>query len=252
MRRPRSNASPLILGALCALAALAAPISAIAATISYGNFGPVPPGVSFIDVRESSGTDPLPLYGAPDLFSVGLDFDPASFLATANGGTQDLTDGQLNLTLSSDPSVGITSINLSEAGDYTLAGAGTAATRALAGAILRATVTQIDGVDVAPLSLVPVNASIQFDLAANPGVLQPWSLGLLLDVAAALSPGQRATRVELVIDDQLLAFSELGSAAFIAKKDFRLEIGTVPEPSIVLLLLLASGAAAVGRRPRRA
>ena len=251
MQRSPSRNSRLflwLLGAWVALAAAAVPASA--ATISYGDFGPVPPGLSFLDVTESSGTDPVPLYGAPEVFATGLDFDPIGFLATGSAGSQDVTDGQLNLTLSSDPSVGITSINLFEAGDFSLEGVGTSATQALAGAIIRATVTQIDGLDVAPLSLTPVNASIGFDLASNSGVLQPWSLGLLLDVAAALSPGQRATRVEVVIDDQLLAFSELASVAFIAKKEFRLEIGSGTVPSTLLLLLLTGGGAAVWHRRR--
>ena len=50
---------------------------ASAASISYGNFGPVPPATSFLDVEESSGTDTVPLYGPPTPFTTGLDFDPA-------------------------------------------------------------------------------------------------------------------------------------------------------------------------------
>jgi hypothetical protein len=226
---------------------------ASAATILYGDFGPVPPGVRFNDVQESSVTDPLPLYGAPDLFVTGLDFDPTSFAATGNGGSQDITDAQLNITLEAAPSVGITSISLFEAGDYTLAGTGTTATQVLAGAILRAIVTQVDGVDVAPIDLLPVNASVGFNLAANPGVVQPWSLGLSLDVASQLGAGQNATRIELVIDDQLLAFTESSSIAFIAKKDFRIDVTTamVPEPAALLLLLVAGTAwrARAARRP---
>ena len=210
---------------------------ASAASISYGDFGPVPPGVTFEDVQESSGTDPVPLFGAPTPFSVGLDFDPTSFAATASGGTLDITDGQLNLTLTGSAGVSFSSLNLFESGDYTLAGAGTTATQALAGAILRVTVTQINGVDVAPIALTPVNASVGFNLAANPGVVQPWSLGIGFNIAGQLGPDQHATQVELVIDNQLLAFSESGSLAFIAKKDFGFRVETVPEASTVLLLL---------------
>src|SRR4029077_1924023 len=106
----------------------------------------VPPGVTFIGVTESSGTDPVPLYGPPTPFSVGLDFDPMNFVATATGGASDVTDGQLNLTIRGDSNgslgfIAINQLNLSEAGDYTLAGVGTPATSVFAGAIMRITVT---------------------------------------------------------------------------------------------------------------
>lgn len=222
-----------------------------AASINYGDFGPIPPGVAFLGVTESSATDPVPLYGPPSSFPVGLDFDPAGFAATASGGAQDITDGQLNLALATPADLGITQISLFEAGDYTLAGSGGEVTQALAGAIVRATVTQVNGVDVSPISLAPVNASVAFNLAANPGIVQPWSLGLSLNLAAQLDPSQRATRVEIAIDNQLLAFSETGSTAFIAKKDFRLDVGVVPEPGTASLVLAAlAGLAATSRRRR--
>lgn len=251
----RSRTATSSLWALAVLVwALGATHPSFAASISYGDFGPIPPGITFEDVTESSGTDAVPLYGAPDPISVGLDFDPISFVATANGGTQDVTDGQLNLTLTGSPGVSISTLDLFESGDYTLAGAGTAASQAIAGAILRVTVTQINGVSVAPIVLAPVNASVTFNLAANPGVVAPWSLGLGFNIAGQLGPDQRATQLELVIDDQLLAFSEAGSLALIAKKDFFLEVGTVvPEASTVLLLLatLVILPRAAGRAGRR-
>src|ERR1051325_10776345 len=116
-----------------------------AASINYGNFGPIPPGVAFLSVTESSGTDSVPLYGPPTPFSVGLDFDPIGFTATSSGGgSPDITDGQMNFTLMGNPFTGIGTISLFEAGDHTLAGVGTAATSTFAGAILRATITQIN------------------------------------------------------------------------------------------------------------
>src|SRR5215218_9780408 len=90
-----------------------------AATINYGNFGPVPPGVSFLAVTESSATDGVPLYGPPTPFSIGLDFKPATFVSSSSGGSNDITDGQLNFTLQSGP-LGLTNLSLSEAGDYSL------------------------------------------------------------------------------------------------------------------------------------
>jgi len=219
-----------------ALSVLMLSASAHAATINYFNFGPVPPGYTFIDVTESSGTDAVPLYGPPVPFAIGLDFDPKNFIATSVGGGGDVTDGQLNFSVAAGgkaPGIGV--INLFEAGDYSLSGAGTKATQVLAGAILRATVTEINGVKVAPINLIPVNASVSFDLVANPGIVQPWSLGLALNVAGQLAPGQNATRVDVVINNQLLAFSESATLAFIAKKDFVIGIIPVPEPTTMLL-----------------
>jgi hypothetical protein len=209
------------------LGLVAATTPAFGGSINYGNFGPTPPGVQFLGVTESSGTDAVPLYGPPTPFATGLDFDPVGFTTSSAGGAVDITDGQLNLTVhATGPGVGLTSISLFEAGDYTLAGVGTPATAVLFGSIMRVMVTELDGVDVAPISLVPVNASVSDSL---PGavVVAPWSLGLLLDIAAQVGPGPLVTEVEVVIDNALVSISEFQSVSFGSKKDFRLEVGTV-------------------------
>ena len=220
-----------------------------AASIAYGDFGPVSPGVRFRSVIESSVTDPVPLYGPPTPYSVGLDFNPLGFGAVGLGGSSDITDGQLNFGVeggvSSAQLVGISSIRLFESGDFTLAGLGTAATQDFAGAIMRITVTQIDGVNVAPIALSPANASVGFNLIANPGIVQPWSLGLSLDInsqltAMGLQFTAGATKLEVVIDNQLIALSETDSVAAILKKDFRIDVTPdivpVPEPASAALL----------------
>ena len=244
------------LGAVVAAALLTSSVQA--AVINYGNSPVIPPGIQFQDVKESSGTDAVPLYGAPDYFTIGVDFDPTTFVATASGGAADITDGQLNFTLSGDitgqPLSPITSLSLFENGDYSLAGSGTTATEARAGAIMLVTVTEIDGEAVTPFALSPVNASVGFNLAANEGVAQPWSLGLNMDLNAALTAAGRqyrlgATEVEVAIDNSLIALSEAQSLSFIAKKDFRVGVGTVvPEPATLSLLVL--GAMGMARRRR--
>jgi hypothetical protein len=105
-----------------------------AATINYGNF-PFPPSGMALNVSESSGTDAVPLYGPPQPVPGGLDFDPMNFVAFSNAGGSDFTDGQLNLTIMGP---GLTSLNLFEAGDYSLLGIGGLGTQALAGAIIHA------------------------------------------------------------------------------------------------------------------
>lgn len=213
-----------------------------AATISYGNVGPVGPGVVFTDISESSGTDSVPLYGPPMGFPTGLDFNPAAFTAQALSGASDLTDGQLNFTINVPDDRAINLVTLFEAGDFSLVGTGTPATQVIAGAILRASITEINGLPVAPIAVPTSNASVAFALPGNAGVVQPWSLGVGLNVGAGLQPGQFATQVDVVINNQLIATSEPNSIAFIAKKEFVIDLETgpgVPEPSSIALAGLA-------------
>lgn len=233
--------------------------TARSASISYGNFGPVPPGISFLNVTESSGTDAVPLFGPPTPFSIGLDFDPMNFTSVGSSGSNDITDGQLNFGVqTTSPTIGIGAISLFESGDFTLAGTGTAATQVFAGVIMRITVTQIDGMNVSPISLGPVNASVVFNLAANPGVVQPWSLSITADVNSQLTAlgvtfDAGATKLDVVINNQLGALSETNSLAFIAKKDFQVNIrpDVIPEPSSAMLFVGALGGLLLFRRVRR-
>lgn len=228
-----------------------------AATINYGSFGPVG-GFTFADVIESSGTDPVPLYGPPTPFVTGLDFDPTTFVSTQSGGAGDITDGQLNFTITTNAAGSIATLKLSERGDFSLTGVGTAATQALAGAIIQATITQVNGANVVPFSLVPTNGSVGFNLAANPGIVQPWSLGMTMNIAAQViahfGANARATAVEIAIDNQLQTLTQASTQAFIAKKDFRIEISgeVIPEPTSLLLFLCgcAGFAMVTGRRAR--
>jgi hypothetical protein len=91
-----------------------------------------------------------------------------------------------------------------------------------------------------------VNGSVGFNLAANPGIVQPWSLALSMNVAAQLTSRGipfrvGATKIEVSINNQLQTLSQVDSQAFIAKKEFRLGIGRefIPEPSTFALVGLA-------------
>jgi len=236
---------------------LAAGPAAHAALINYGDF-PVPPaGITFQQVTESSGTDPVPLYGPPTPFVVGMDFNPTSFVASATGGGADVTDGQLNFGVAGQVGpngfVGINNLQLFEAGDYTLVGLGTPSTSVFAGAFIQVTVTQVNGVNVVPFNLPTTSASTVFSLPLNSGQVQPWSLGAGINLA--LPGGQVATRIQVAIDNSLIATSQPGTVAFIAKKDFRIEVGStsgggLPEPGTFVLTALGSMIALVYRRAR--
>lgn len=248
---------------LCLLLVAGAGSAARAGTISYGDFGPdYPPGITiYQDVQESSGTDPVPPphYGAPTLSGDQLDFDPTEFVASATNGGSDITDGQLNfdisvLALNDGVAGGLTSLFLSEAGDFTLFGAGTALTSVAAGISVSIEILEVDGVPITPINAF-VSNSITRDLVSDgPVVLAPWSNGVLVEFAPILTANEieytyGVTKARIAIDDQLIAISEPESVAFIAKKDFRIQPGTVlvPEPSAAVLFL-ALGLAGCGMR----
>jgi hypothetical protein len=220
-----------------------------AASINYGSFNSNPPGTMFLNVTESSGTDAVPLYGPPTFVGSELGFSPTpAFRAAAGGGSSDLTDGQLNYTIMNS---GVSVVNASESGFYSLTGVGTQATGVLAALSLRATVTQINGVDIAPIVLPSSTVAVQYNLVANGGANQPWALATSVDVATGLAnlgygAGQSATKVDVVIDNQLVAISELGSQAEIVKTRFG-----IPEPSSMALGALGACFAAMATRQRR-
>jgi hypothetical protein len=240
------------LGGLAGLLLTAGP--AAAASINYGDFDDIPPGtVMFLDVTESSGTDPVPLFGSPSVLGNVLSFDPNGFAASAAGGSADITDGQLNFTAEALSGYAMESLTVSEFGDYTLAGAGTTVTSVVVGIVAFATITEVDGAPITPFT---VNASMsqQFDLVNDPGIVVPWSGGLSIDLNQALadeglSYNLGVTEFDYVMNNQLLAFSEPGTIAFISKKGFGISLETrVPEPSTFTLVL---GGLAMLRRRRR-
>jgi len=252
IRLPRLTA----LAMFFSVAVLAAGPAVHAAIINYGDF-PVPAaGITFQQVTESSGTDPVPLYGPPTPFVTGLDFDPVTFVSSSSGGSADITDGQLNFGVQGQNGpggpVGISSLNVFESGDYTLLGAGTPATQVVAGAVITVTVKEINGLAVVPFNLPASNASVGFNLVANPGIAQPWSLGV--GVPINLPAGQTATKISVSVDNSLASLSQPGTIAFIAKKDFRIiltpKIPVVPEPATFVLTALGSMIALVYRRAR--
>jgi hypothetical protein len=242
----------MALATAVSVAVLAAGPAARAALINYGDF-PVPPaGITFQQVIESSGTDAVPLYGPPTPFVVGLDFTPTSFASSSSGGSGDITDGQLNFNIQSQGVVGINSLSLLEGGVYNLLGAGTPATAVFAGAIIHVTVTQVNGLPVVPFNLPVSNASVGFNLVANPGVAQPWSLGVGIPIN--LPGNQVATRISVSIDNSLASISEPGTLAFISKNDFRIGLtpsgSNFPEPGSLVLMTLGSMIGLVYRRAR--
>lgn len=245
LMRPRTRGVHLV-QAVAALVAIQF-AAARAATMSYGDFGPIPPGVLFLDVSESSETDPVPLYGPPTAYPTGFDFDPSNFGASASGGADDITDGQLKFTLkSAGGNLKIGWLTFVGEGSYTLAGLDAPAPAVMVEASMRMTVRQINFVDVPPFDVVTSISPLSFSSPPNQ-VAQPWAFGVLADLHAALyplysGPDIGVTLVDVAIDSRLTASSGPGTAAFIGLREFQLGVGTidlVPEPSQATLLGMA-------------
>ncbi len=271
-----SNARlPARLLAMLAFACTFGFASAEAAPINYGDF--TGPTVMYIDVTETANTpfDAEPLFGPPTLLGDSLDFEPSTFAAQSSGAATVLTEGQLGFDLMSQGAA-INSLAFSEAGDYTLTGAGTSATEVTFTLKLSSIqVLAIDGADLgASVDLSGATVTGLKNLAADGEGTGLWSMSLDYDVDAALAnAGLKfefgATKLRVLVEDNLRASSELitteisptststyETAAFIAKKDFVIDaVATIvpaPEPSLIGLLGTVGGVAAVARRRRTA
>lgn len=248
------------IAAVIALAAVAAGSQSASAQINYGNYAGLT--VVYENVTESSGTDPIPQFGAPTVFVNTLDFNPVGFTAfSSGGGAPDITDGQLNFAIRANTGYVIPFVNFSERGDFILGGTGTAATYVDVSALFTIDIVEVDGVTISPLSF---SASMLFSPTAGgtftlPGYPGPgsslWSGALSIDVNSILTANNipfvaGATKILFALDNTLIATSETGSSSFISKKDFK-GLGitvfdpVVPEPSTLALTLC--GAALLGR-----
>lgn len=265
MKPPFCKFQTVAFGAFLAIL-MVSPAARASYLTNYGNFSATT--VNFNQVTESSISESNPLYRDPIVSGNSLVFNPHLFGAFAAGGTSDLTDGQLSLTISANAGSAIPTIKFWERGDFTLVGAGTSLTYVDVTANFYVTVLKIDGVTPAggpvvlpagSMSFAPV-ANGTFDLPTYPGVGSLWLGVYNLDVNAALAAEGisgyifGATELRFTLDNELYAQSEAGTQARILKKEIAGSVGIevlVPEPSTFALTLCAAGLLFARRRSVR-
>lgn len=234
-------------GWLSVLVALLVAAPAAAVTIDYGTFagstvtfsGPNN-GLCLGGVCETPNSGATGLFGAPSVSGDQLLFFPSAFSASAAGaGGFGSAGSQLQVTITSDsPLVDfIDEITLTEFGDSLLLGAGTAATGTFAGMSGFVTVTEVLGVSIAPVIIGWTGTLTPSDTLSLPGDagVTLWSGSAVIDIASVVA---NATQVTLSFDNNLYAYSEGGTSAFIQKKVLSgpAVLISVPEPGTMALL----------------
>jgi len=212
----------------------------MAAPVLYGDYIGLNPGdVDFLQVREDSITDPVPLFEAPIFLPNKLIFTPISFASFSANGSADTTSGTLQMRIRADAGTFLTTIEIRETGNYSLVpvGLGSPATSATINGLL--TLTDIDpgvgGVLTDPIDVTP----------AAPYVLPGDSVGEFIAITSIDLTGMGIRQVILNFNNNLQTSSEMGTTAFIQKTNITI---ITPEPAS--LTLLAVGGLLLIRRRR--
>ncbi len=222
----------------------------------YGNFSGST--VSFLNVQDQNG-----LFGAPTVSGDSLDFSPNTFEAICPGSpgcppSPAIVDDTLTITIQANNGSYIDDVLLTEAGDTTLASFLNALAATSVSASVFVDIFEINGVAV---NNINGNASMIFTQngqyeSTDEGVgTHIWSGSLLIDldqIIANAGGSGRATRVQLNLDNTLVAYAASGASARIEKKDIDgLAITVVPEPTTAVLMGLGLLGLASIRRGER-
>jgi len=226
---------------LLAVMTLTASSSARANSVSYGDFFGT--DVAFLNVREGSATDPVPLYGEPLVVNNRLLFNPLTFTSFANDGDADVTSGTLSVMIEAGEASFLEVIRIVETGDFTMLGNGTDATSATINGL--AVATDIDpGIGdtlTAPLTVTP---DAPYYLPAD-GDFGEFEAVTEIDLS-----GLGIRKVMLNLNNNLQTTSEEGTSSFIQKKTVEIEVEDIPIPEPTTAMLLAVAAVGIVRRRR--
>jgi hypothetical protein len=253
---------------ICALSFCVLPIIsslAYGTLISYSDVSGT--HVDYTDIQEvpsrlsiPTSLDSPPVFGQPTGGDT-LSFPDLSFKAQSAGGSFDLADSKLSMTITAKNNTpGLSTVAVAfEFGDYTLVRSTlTSDPSAEAKAIGWVTVEEINGAPISPFVVVPNLSGTQFDDlfhltgTQTSALAIPWSGSLSFDVTDAIrNAGYKtgyATKVSLSLDNSLLAISDASSGSYIQKKGASITVDTVPEPSVIIMLALGLLGLGVWRR----
>jgi hypothetical protein len=211
-------------------------------SITYGNFLAATPGEpDFLQVLESSVTDSVPLYGPPSLVGGGLAFFPASFASSSASGAADTTSGTLRMRIRADAGFFLQVITIVETGGYQFAGNGTQATSATINGLLTIT-------DISPGTHTTLTNALT--VLPQPVYKQPGNMtGDFTAITHVDLTGLGISEVVLNFNDNLQTTSQIGTTAFLEKKQIHLY---TPEPTTLGLLLAGVFTLRIRRGRRRA
>lgn len=237
------------------------------AQVNYGNFSG--DTVTYHDVTEmtTSAGDPEPLLRAPTIHGDVLDFDPAGFHATDDGGGADETSVRVDAELLSQRGSAIRTIRVQASGDHSLLANDSTDIAEIFYELELASITvhDVDGSPLrSPVALAPAAIFAMDSLPSAAGHLDPWILVLHYDVDTALDQAgvlysEGATRLVIELWNTLDATGDPETIASIAEKDFTLQASPVPEPdtrvalvcAVTMLAALLAIRSPQGRRPFR-
>ena len=244
-------------GIFAIVAMVAFATQATAGTFNYGNLSGNT--VSFVDVEETSTSDPNALYGTPTVAGDALLFQSPNFISASSAGASDITEGILTMSVVADPGRSINLVAASEVGNWLLTGTGGALTSASVTPTLTVLpyfgATPLPGV-IPPITLAIAPSPPPFTLAG--GTLQGSFNGSAIVDLVNTYFLVGVTRVDISFTNLLETSSESNSSALIQKSFESLASVTVesggggpiiPEPSsFALVMALVSVLGFVRRR----
>jgi hypothetical protein len=250
------------------IATLAAvfPSLSMAAPINYGDF--MGDTVTYVMVQEDSNSgDTPPLFGMPTVSNDSLDFNPVGFGASTTNGGVDVTDGNLAFMVVAKPGNAIANIKFNEFGDTTLAGIAALGSQTTFSSVTMdgvLNISQVDGVGINSISIPFAMAfspsggtyGLGTDGGGGPLFNTIWSGMAFIDVTQELIDRNipfnlGATKISVNFDNTLVAISQVGTTALIAKKDHVIITTNIPEPASCLLAVFSLVAGSVMIRRSR-
>jgi hypothetical protein len=277
-----SNRLAVVAGAILLFSVLSNPV--LSAQMNYGSH--MGTNVTYVNVTEDSGADePSVLFGPPTVTGNSMDFNPTGFDAESEEVDADITDSNLVFMVTAKSGSRISQITLNEAGDTTLSGNVTPGSMNTASAVFASGVLDIHEVNFQGINHISVPFSFTFspsggtyflgtDGGGGPAFATEWNGSVTLDIDAiltangfvippgAIDPDGGATKISIDMDNTLVAVSQAGTDARIAKKDFgavviRSNVPTepggdpeIPEPASFVLVGLSVLGLGMARRSR--